>query len=195
MHAEGDLSLTMLALISSLALSANWLLPLLMVVGVIVLGLLAGVLLRARSAQAGSVRNFETAALQQAEGARQQIEDVRSRVAELIGVAQRLSARLDEKMAKLEELLVLAEQRLVLIDRATAATTRQQTEISVLRNSLAAAVEAKPEEARQSAPIEPDPATKAIYQLADLGRPPVEIARELNEQVGKVELVLALRAM
>ena len=38
-----------------------------------------------------------------------------------------------------------------------------------------------------------DPLTEEIYELADAGRTPVEIAQHLAEQVGKVELILALR--
>ena len=38
-----------------------------------------------------------------------------------------------------------------------------------------------------------DPLTANVYELADRGRTPVEIARNLDEQVGKVELILALR--
>lgn len=38
-----------------------------------------------------------------------------------------------------------------------------------------------------------DPITDRIYQLADKGVPSVEIARELDEHTGKVDLILALR--
>jgi len=38
-----------------------------------------------------------------------------------------------------------------------------------------------------------DPLTANVYELADRGRTPLEIARNLDEQVGKVELILALR--
>jgi hypothetical protein len=38
-----------------------------------------------------------------------------------------------------------------------------------------------------------DPLTASIYRLADAGRSSIDIARELHEQVGKVELILALR--
>ncbi|MBT8484329.1 MAG: hypothetical protein KJO43_02035, partial [Phycisphaerae bacterium] len=38
-----------------------------------------------------------------------------------------------------------------------------------------------------------DPLARAVYELADLGEDPVTIARRLDEQVGKVELILALR--
>ncbi len=39
-----------------------------------------------------------------------------------------------------------------------------------------------------------DPLHANVYELADRGRSPVEIARYLDEQVGKVELILALRS-
>ncbi|MEX2219908.1 MAG: hypothetical protein WD749_14245 [Phycisphaerales bacterium] len=38
-----------------------------------------------------------------------------------------------------------------------------------------------------------DPLNQQIYALSDEGLPPVEIARKLEQQTGKVELVLALR--
>ena len=38
-----------------------------------------------------------------------------------------------------------------------------------------------------------DPLTTTVYELADAGHGPVEIAQQLEEQVGKVELILALR--
>lgn len=41
--------------------------------------------------------------------------------------------------------------------------------------------------------VELDPLTRSVYALADDGRSSVEIARELDEQIGKVELILALR--
>ena len=46
-------------------------------------------------------------------------------------------------------------------------------------------------------PAEPDAAHEAlvrrIYDLADAGRSTLEIARQLDEPVGEVELILALR--
>ncbi len=41
--------------------------------------------------------------------------------------------------------------------------------------------------------VELDPLTRSVYALADDGRSSVEIARKLDEQIGKVELILALR--
>ena len=38
-----------------------------------------------------------------------------------------------------------------------------------------------------------DDLTRNVYRLADAGHDPVAIAQQLNEHVGKVELILALR--
>lgn len=38
-----------------------------------------------------------------------------------------------------------------------------------------------------------DPLTRSVYELADAGHDPVSIAQVLDEQIGKVELILALR--
>lgn len=61
-------------------------------------------------------------------------------------------------------------------------------------NSLTAAVEV-PVAPRASMEMKPtlDPFTQHVYELADTGRPAVTIARDLNETVGKIELILALR--
>lgn len=50
-----------------------------------------------------------------------------------------------------------------------------------------------PEIVVPSAPLTLDPLSASVYELADRGRSPVEIAQQLDEQVGKVELILALR--
>ena len=39
-----------------------------------------------------------------------------------------------------------------------------------------------------------DPLAKSVYSFADQGLDPAAIAAKLNEHVGKIELILALRA-
>ncbi len=39
-----------------------------------------------------------------------------------------------------------------------------------------------------------DARTQQIYAMADEGRTPVEIASALEDQIGKIELILALRS-
>ena len=91
---------------------------------------------------------------------------------ELLELTRRLSAQLDTKAARLEQLIDDAQQ---IIDAM------------------------QPERAAEAPPASSEPAspddhfTANVYRMADDGRSPVEIAQALDEQVGKVELVLALR--
>ena len=42
--------------------------------------------------------------------------------------------------------------------------------------------------------IPDDPLARSVYQLADEGMEPTQIAQQLDEHIGKIELILALRA-
>ncbi len=102
--------------------------------------------------------------------------------AELVETAQRLGAQLDNKARRLETLIEQADRRIASLSGSPVTPS----------TSSAASEPAAPTVA---APVEPgpDPLTKAVYAQADAGRTSTEIARELDEQVGKVELILALR--
>ena len=78
-------------------------------------------------------------------------------------------AELGDLTRRLEELIVAADQR-----------------IEELRGLTEGGKDAK----RQA---DTDPLARKIYKLADAGRDPAQIAQELDEHIGKVELVLALR--
>lgn len=99
--------------------------------------------------------------------------------AELVDVAKRLAAQLDNKARRLEVLIEQADRRLDALAQATAARP--------------AASPGKPPPPPPAAAPSPDPLTQAVYERADAGQSAVDIARELDEQVGKVELILALR--
>jgi len=98
-------------------------------------------------------------------------DDLRVVVAEARQLRGLLADETDRHAARLEELIARAEQ----------ASRRPET----LSHSDAAA--------RYASEDRIDPLNRRIYELADQGIPPVEIARSLNQQTGKVELVLALR--
>lgn len=91
-------------------------------------------------------------------------------------LTRRLAAHLDNKAAWLEKLIEDADdriRRLELIEHRQGQEPQQTT-----------------------APrIEPgeDPIKRRIYELADQGLRPIEIAKELDQHTGKIELVLALR--
>ncbi len=104
-------------------------------------------------------------------------------------LAQDLASRLDAKAARLEMLLEESQQT---IDHLQAALN----DASTAAQSYAASVpviETSHTEPKLPA-IPRDPLTASVYQLADGGHNSIEIAQQLDEQVGKVELILALRA-
>ncbi len=99
--------------------------------------------------------------------------------ADLVETAQRLGAQLDNKARRLEKLIEEADQRIAALSGAAPGLSAPD----------------RPRAPAAPSPARPprDPLTQAVYEHADAGRTPVEIARELDEQVGKVELILALR--
>ena len=103
--------------------------------------------------------------------------DLERLMVEIETMAKHVGSQLDAKAIRLERLLDEAE-----------AKTNQLEQIS-----------GKPASAPASPPLErpmpdiADPGAQQVYALADQGRSPMEIARQLNEHVGKIELILSLR--
>lgn len=109
----------------------------------------------------------------------------RDRIETLMVEAQELTrvcaAQIENKAAVLERLIAIADDRIAKLEELTG-------------NEVGAA-EVKPSGAaprRENAPPT-DPLTRKVYEMADAGSPSIDIARELDEQVGKVDLILALR--
>jgi hypothetical protein len=87
-------------------------------------------------------------------------------------LADLLAERLDRQAQRLEELIAHADGRIRRIERML---EREQ-----------------PRGERLDRPIQ-DPLNQQVYELSDQGLPAVEIARQLKQHTGKVELILALR--
>jgi len=105
---------------------------------------------------------------------REELESLMSDVRELTRLC---AAQIDARTARLEHLLERAERAAAQLNtRASDAPLIGTRRVSV------------------DAPAPADPVTSKVYSLADAGRSPVEIASELGEHVGKVELMLALRS-
>lgn len=101
--------------------------------------------------------------------------------------------QLDARAEKLERLLAQADERISALDGAAA---RRESSASSGQKASGAPPR------RPASMIEPsrphpelDPIASQVYQLADEGRTPVQIAAALEEHVGKVELILALRGL
>lgn len=97
--------------------------------------------------------------------AAQQVQAVMRDAEELAGL---LAGQMERQAARLERLLGEADARIRQLERLNAG---------------------------RPPPRDPavDPLNQQVYELSDEGLPPVEIARQLNQQTGKVELILALR--
>jgi len=100
-----------------------------------------------------------------------------------------LPPHLSEVAESLERLIAAADDRIERLERLTAA-------LDDGRGRPGAATGGLPVAERKPLPT-PAPATdgftRRVYELADRGMKPVEIAAELQEHTGKIELMLALR--
>ena len=93
---------------------------------------------------------------------------------ELEELARRISAEIDTRFAKLETAIHDADQRIAVLQKLKAqdGPDRAQASVSVARSDDRHAV---------------------VYEMADAGASPIEIAKELGRSPGEVELVLNLR--
>lgn len=132
--------------------------------------------------------------------------DLREMMVELENVTRQFSSQLDAKSRKLEKLIEQADERIATLQRMAPGGERSVGDDGQLQGptrveSMAPgpasdpgpASSAAPAEVETPAAAEPTPVSKKVYQLADAGCDAAQIARELGEHIGKVELILALR--
>lgn len=171
---------------------------LLMAVGVLAVGLSIWFSLRKKlkrgfvQARESSSERIERVRAKATHGQRERIETYMTDAEEL---TRRLAAILDNKAERAEAMINTAEKRLAELEGRLSAP-----EITTRRVEPAATFGAHPGAHPVSAPAPDairyeaaDPVAVDIYRLADEGRTSIEIARELDEHTGKVELILALR--
>jgi len=100
--------------------------------------------------------------------------DLEALLVELQELSRKISAQIDTRFAKLEAVIRDADRRIAVLERlnrqagAKTGTIPGETPSSDIRHT-------------------------AVYELADTGRTPVEIAKELGKTPGEVELILNLR--
>lgn len=115
--------------------------------------------------------------------------EMTSLLVEYEDMLRRMSAQLDTRSAKLELLIREADDKIGQLRAAEARADR-------LPMREAAAAFALPAESTP-APLHPkvqhDPRYTEVYDLADQGQTPRQIAHALNRPFGEVELILALR--
>ncbi|MFG0294070.1 MAG: hypothetical protein ACF8MJ_13085 [Phycisphaerales bacterium JB050] len=194
----------------SMGSTENWLPGAVAALGValITIALLRRWLKRSRASRA---RDPKQALAQQREQLqhrteRDSLEKLMVEVQELTRVC---AAQIENRASKLEHLIQLADQRLNELERATerppvVASVRsggeRDTELEARPSAARTgssrdwSSEGDEEVAAQTSPARRrDQLAERVHELSEMGLKSVEIARQLDEQVGKVELILALR--
>jgi hypothetical protein len=115
------------------------------------------------------------------------IRDVEQVMLELDQLSRQIHGRIDTKLARLETLIRDADQRIEKLTRlADKADGRPRFEITL--------DEEQPREQQSDNPATLNDERHAdVFQLADDGSSPFEIAQKLGRPVGEIELILALR--
>ncbi len=156
--------------------------------GVVAVALLLGStrwrLRRSRTSVGPTVREQYEALSGQASVTR----DIEEVMLELDRLSRQIHGRLDTKLAKLEMLLRDADERIDQLSRLQRSTEGQATLDVTLQPEHPDALELHPSTAADTTPAHAD-----IYRLADSGASPLEIARQLGQSTGEIELVLSLR--
>lgn len=133
----------------------------------------------------------------QQRGLRGNLEELMVEVEQL---AKRMGSQLDAKSHRLETLIRQADERIAELRRlqgegpAGEAPVPVQVKSAYDRLDAGSLATPMPEAAVEPEAALPEgPLARSVYALADQGFTPAQIAKQLDEQVGKVELVLALR--
>ncbi|MEL7471972.1 MAG: hypothetical protein AAGK04_01535 [Planctomycetota bacterium] len=103
--------------------------------------------------------------------------------AEAVDLITSLIAQLDARAARLETLVERAEHAIAQLDESPGSPRRPHADTPISRIVPDAA----------EAPRVSDSIHQRVYDLADAGQGPVDIARALGQPTGQIELILALR--
>ncbi len=186
----------------------------LLVIGVVGIGVLLTVSIRRKIAKKNAATPEPRQRIAQAKSVRRLAEDKHAVSSELHDTAQRLAAALDNKAERLEQLIMEAEGRITELQGLVDSTVSQvrvdpfpQAETEAISHEIERHLppgttpgtipESAPDPQVMAPVAEPprnlDPLTCSVYELSDAGHNSVSIAQVLDEQIGKVELILALR--
>ena len=123
--------------------------------------------------------------------------DLETLMVEIEALSKRFATQLDAKSIQLERLLDEADQRIARLEGLgqDAAESRFDTDSGGLGSSPAGPEAGSSDDQASALAQEAgdDPLARSVYELADQGSDANQIARQLNEHVGKIELILALR--
>ncbi len=165
----------------------------LMVIMVVGLGVILMVSIRGKIARRNMNRPSPREWIEHIKAVRHRHDDAQAVSAQLVDTARRLAAQLDNKAQRLELLLQEADQRIAQLSEAKDAGLSAAGDSVAGRAGALGGPDPGPLEPSHDPPRPLDPLTQGVYELAVTGRSPLEIAQQMDEQVGKVELILALR--
>jgi hypothetical protein len=134
--------------------------------------------------------------MKQARGMRGDMEEL---MVEIEQMAKRLGAQLDAKAIRLEQVIREADQRIETLRRLQDGSRRADDSSPLPERPASDAAPpgvlgtVNPHSPSKPAEEPDDPLARSVYRLADQGLDAEQIAAQLREHVGKVELILALR--
>lgn len=170
------------------------LIPMLVVLGIVIMAIMLGMSMRAKIARRQGEALSPRERLDQIKADAEQRAKRQGLAPESLEIAQSLATLLDTKSARLELLLEEAEHRIAQLESLVREAAPTQQEVSEPAPPVASPRDVPPPRRTAHANADSvDPLSRSVYELADTGRTPVQIAQQLDEQVGKVELILALR--
>ena len=131
------------------------------------------------------------------EAGRDSARDHVDRAREKQGVRNELEALMVDINRMARDLGGQLDAKIIRIEKANQEADERIAQLQALRDELNDPYAMKNTPGQRVTPqAEPevvDPLTKQIYALADQGRGPQDIAQQLDEHIGKIELILALR--
>ena len=176
------------------AILQNNIMPMIGIVVIIGVGFLMTISIRGKVNRRNSARPSPREMIEQIKARGQQRSESHAASAELVQTTQRLATQLDNKAAKLEVLIKHADDRIALLRKLhSKAATSRPTKPKAEFKKPPARPHLEIDRHKRPSPQMIDPLTRSVYNLADYGRTSLEIAQELDEQIGKVELILSLR--
>jgi hypothetical protein len=195
---------------------ANNVPQLLMVVGVLMIGFLMVISVRSRIARRNAGRPSPEEHIAKLKAAARHREDHEAIRADLHATAQTLASQITLKANYLEQLIADADDRIARLrnarngifdeappslrsdehhDQEDRGGNGDQSDFPHDARDVPTSHHAEPTEYRPARDHDRtlDPLTRSVYELADDGHDALGIAQALDEQIGKVELILALR--
>jgi len=125
-------------------------------------------------------------------------------LADLNDTSRRLAAQMDNRQTRLELLLTEADKKIARLESlarapGTAPITPPEDDhadlacVTTHLNAIAASIGTPISNSKDMFHAPTDPTHRRIYDLADKGQSPRDIAQQLSKHPGEVELILALR--